>query len=164
MQTTQKYEEDYVLFLEAGFIAVNQSDEAAAVQLFKTCEILRPENVMAKIGYGYLHLHKLELKQACQNFEEALAKEPHNEVAKALLGLCTSLQPKFVDRGAAILEETSHSSNPYVQQMSTTALDFVDKFVRKEEPPIKGGQMVKKASAAAKHKKTPKKKTNRKKS
>jgi len=160
MQTAHKYNEDYVLFLEAGFIAVNQSDEEAAIRLFKSCETLRPENVMAKIGYGYLHLHKLELKQACQDFEQALEQEPTNEVAKALLGLCTSLQPKMADKGSSILAETAQSSDPFVKQMSTTALNFVDRFVRKEEPPMKGGKMVREASAASKHKKrkTPRRK------
>lgn len=134
-----QFKEDYTLFLEAGFIAVNQADEDAAMRLFKACDALRPESPLSKIGYGYLHLHKLELKQACKNLEEALEREPSNEVAKALLGLCMSMQPKMTDKGAKILEETAHSSDPTIKQMSNTAIHFVDKFVRKEEPPLKSG-------------------------
>ena len=64
MEDLKKYEEDFFLFLEAGFIAINQADEDSAVKLLKTCELMQPENPLIKIGFGYLHLHKLELKQA----------------------------------------------------------------------------------------------------
>ena len=57
MEDLKKYEEDFFLFLEAGFIAINQADEDSAVKLFKTCELLQPENPLIKIGFGYLHLH-----------------------------------------------------------------------------------------------------------
>ncbi|MES2273069.1 MAG: SctF chaperone SctG, partial [Chlamydiota bacterium] len=63
MTTWKKYKDDFFLLLEGGFIAVNQADEDAALKLFRTTELLDPENIMSKIGFGYLHLHKLELKQ-----------------------------------------------------------------------------------------------------
>lgn len=132
----EQYKTDFALLVEAGFIAVNQADEDAAVRLFKASELLRPTSLLPKIGYGYLHLHKLELKQACKNFEDVLTQEPSNDVAKALLGLCMSLQPKSIDKGTELLEETLNSENPLVKSMSHTALDFVDKFVRKEAPPL----------------------------
>ena len=46
------YKEDWILFLEAGFIAVNQADEDAATKLFKAAEMLNPENTMPKVGHG----------------------------------------------------------------------------------------------------------------
>ena len=53
----KKYLDDFILLVEAGFIAVNQADEDAATKLFHAAELLRPENVLSKIGFGYLHLH-----------------------------------------------------------------------------------------------------------
>ncbi len=149
----EQYTQDFGLLVEAGFIAVNQADEDAAVRLFKASALLRPTSLLPKIGYGYLHLHKLELKQACKNFEEILKEEPTNEIAKALLGLCMSLQPTSLDQGAELLEETLHSENPLVKQLSHTALNFVDKFVRKEAPPIMQTETKAKKKSAAKKKK-----------
>ena len=57
-----KFKDDFFLFLEAGFIAVNQADEDAAVKLFKAAQLLDPQQSLPQIGFGYLHLHKLELK------------------------------------------------------------------------------------------------------
>ena len=54
MEDLSKYDEDFFLFLEGGFVAINQADENSAVKLFKACGQLRPENPMIKVGMGYL--------------------------------------------------------------------------------------------------------------
>lgn len=136
----QKFKEDWLLFTEAGFIAVNQADEDAALKLFKAGNLLHPENALPRVGFGYLHLHKLELKQAVKEFEEVLAKEPHNEMAKAMLGLCLGMMPNMVDKGEKLLEQTNKSKDPMIQQLSSTAIHFVEKFVKKTPGPAGKGR------------------------
>src|SRR5476651_1618279 len=139
MAQLQKYKNDFVLLLESGFIAASQTDEDAASKLFRAAQILQPENVMPKVGFGYIHLLKLELNQACKKFEEVLKSDPHNEMARAMLGLSTSLTVKEVDKGEKILKEAmKNSSDPSVKNMASTALDFVEKFVKKQPTPVQG--------------------------
>jgi len=136
----KKYLDDFILLVEAGFIAVNQADEDAATKLFHAAELLRPENVLSKIGFGYLHLHKLELKQAVKAFEDVLAVEPHNDMAKAFLGLSMSMTPNAIDKGEKILEQTLKSKDPMIKNLSGTAIAFVDKFVKKSPGPAGKGK------------------------
>jgi len=142
MTTWKKYKEDFVLLLEAGYIAVNQADEDAAMKLFKAAELLDPENILPKIGFGYLHLHKLELKQACKCFEEVLHKDPHNDMAKAFLGLSLSLQPSSIDKGEKMLEETLKSKDSGIKKLSDTAIDFVERFVKKTPGPAQSRKQL----------------------
>ncbi len=130
------YQEDWLLFTEAGFIAVNQADEDTAVKLFKAGELLNPDNVLPQIGFGYLHLHKLELKQAVHIFEKVVEKEPHNDMAKAFLGLCMGLMPNMVGKSEKILEKTAHSAeDPLIKNLAETSLEFIEKYVKKTPGP-----------------------------
>ncbi|HSW72009.1 MAG TPA: hypothetical protein VLG44_01190 [Chlamydiales bacterium] len=135
MTDITKFKDDFVLFLEAGFIAVNQADEDSAVKLFKAAQLLDPQNTLPKVGLGYLHLHKLELRQAVQLFEDVLKKEPNNEMASTFLGLCLTMSPNAVDRGEEILKEMKKSPDKLIKNLSKTALDFVDKFIKKDAGP-----------------------------
>lgn len=128
--TLKKYKEDFVLLLEAGFIAVNQADEDSALKLFKAAELLEKENSLPKVGFGYLHLHKLELNEAVRCFEDVLEKEPKNEMAKAFLGISLSFMPKDLTKGEKILADTAKSKDPMIKELGHTALDFVDKFIK----------------------------------
>jgi hypothetical protein len=130
-----KFKNDFSLLLEAGFIAVNQADEDAATKLFRAAQLLDPEHTLPQIGFGYLHLHKLELKQACQVLQGVLDKEPENEMAKAFLGICMGLSPELLENGEKILEQSTHSKDPLIQTLSHTALDFIEKFVKKTPGP-----------------------------
>lgn len=151
MPQLDKYKDQYLLLVEAGFIAVNQADEDAAVKLFRASELLNPENTLPKVGLGYMHLCKLELKQACKLFDEVLAKEPQNEMAKAFLGLSLSLSPNEVTKGEKILEEVAQKAkDPGVKTLANTAIDFVERFVKKpstlmEQPPVKKEKPKKKS-------------------
>ena len=139
MAQLQKYKNDFVLLLESGFIAASQTDEDAALKLFRAAQMLQPENIMPKVGFGYIHLLKLELSQACKKFEEVLKADPHNEMARAMLGLSTSLTVKEVDKGEKILKEALKNSNdPSVKNMASTAIDFVEKYVKKQPTPVQG--------------------------
>lgn len=124
--------EDFVLLAEAGFIAINQADEDAALKLFKAAELLSPGNTLPRICMGYLHFLKLELKQAGKIFEDILAKDPDNEMASALLGLSFALSPNETDKGEKLLEATAKKAkDPTVKTMALSAVDFVEKFVKK---------------------------------
>lgn len=136
----KKFTEDFILLVEAGFIAVNQADEDAALKLFRAGELLKPENSLPKIGFGYLHLHKLELKQAVKHFQEVLDKEPNNEMAKTFLGLATSMMPEGAMKGEKILEQTLKSNDPLIKRLSGTAIDFVDRFIKKSPGPAGKGK------------------------
>jgi lipopolysaccharide biosynthesis regulator YciM len=145
MTQLEKYKDQFILFCEAGFIAVNQADEDAATKLFKASMLLNPKNVLPSIGMGYMHLCKLELKQACKLFEEVLAKEPSNEMAKTFLGLSLSLTPNEVTKGEKILEESAHKAHdPMVKNLAHTAIDFVEKFVKKSPTPMQNPKPEKK--------------------
>ncbi|MEN9344152.1 MAG: putative SctF chaperone SctG [Chlamydiota bacterium] len=133
----EKYKTDFFLLVEAGFVAVNQFDEDAAFKLFKAAEILDPHNTMPQLGIGYIHLCKLELKQAIKVFDEILHKDPHNEMAKTLLGLSQSLNPTELAKGEKALEDAaSHSKDSFVKSLAVNALDFVRKFVKKPLSPM----------------------------
>jgi len=135
MSHKKQFHEDFILLAEAGFIAVNQADEDAAQKLFKAAAILDPKNPLAQVGFGYLHLHKLELKEACACFENVLEHHPKNEMARAFLGICVSLMPKNADKGEKILEETLKSHDPMIKKLSATAIDFVERFVKRAPGP-----------------------------
>lgn len=151
MELKQKYKDSYILFVEAGFIAINQADEDAAIKLFKAAELLKPENSLPQIGKGYLHLCKLELKQATKFFSDVLQKEPQNEMAKAFLGLSLSLSPTDVAKGEKYLEEeAAKGHDPMIKKLATTALDFVEKFVKKAPVPMKSGKPEEKKKGKSK--------------
>lgn len=136
MENLQKYKQDYILFVEAGFIAVSQGDEDAAIKLFKAASTLDPQNNLPQVGMGYMHLCKLELKNACKLFEDVLQKDPSNEMAKAFLGIAFSLTPNEVSKGEKVLEEVvkdCHDNN--IKTLAETAIDFVEKFVKKAPTP-----------------------------
>jgi tetratricopeptide (TPR) repeat protein len=132
---TKKYKEDFLLLAEAGFIAVNQADEDAALKLFRAAELLNAKNILPKLGFGYLHLHKLELKQAVQCFEDVLAIDPHNDMAKAFMGLCLSMMPNSIEKGEKMLEQTLKSKDTEIKNLSSSAIDFVEKFIKKNPGP-----------------------------
>lgn len=133
-----KYKSDLLLFLEAGFIAVNQADEDSALKLFKAAKLLDSSNPLCGIGMGYLHLHKLEIKESIRHFEEVVKKDPSNEMAKAFLGIAMAMSAEKVNEGEKILHETQNSHDKGIKNLSNTAIDFVEKFVKKAPSPVEG--------------------------
>lgn len=138
MNGLDEYKQDFLLLLEAGFIATNQTDEESAVKLFKAAEVFDKSNPLIKIGFGYLALHKLELKEASSLFEEVLKKDPKNEMAKTFLGITVSLMPKETIKGEKMLLESLQSDDNGIKKLAGIALDFVDKFLKKEPSPVEG--------------------------
>jgi len=131
----EEYKKDFILFVEAGFIAINQADESSAVKLFKAAEMLDSKNILTKIGMGYLHLHKLELDKAVTFFKKALEIDPANEMAKTFLGIALSWIPTKEKEGEKILKTTKKSNDSQIKDLSSLALDFVEKFIKKEPSP-----------------------------
>lgn len=145
MAQLQKYKDDFVLLLESGFIAASQTDEDAALKLFRAAQLLSPANQLPKVGFGYIHLLKLELQQACKSFEAVLKADPSNDMARALLGLSTALTVKEADKGEKILEEAlKKAKDPAVKNMASTAIEFVEKYVKKAPTPVQGQPKTKK--------------------
>lgn len=137
MADLQKFKDHFILLCEAGFIAVNQADEDAAIKLFKASEMLKPENTLPKVGRGYMHMMKLELKQACNLFDEVIAKEPDNDMAKAFLGLSYTLTATEVAKGEQLLENMAKSAeDDQVKKLADMALEFVEKFIKKAPTPL----------------------------
>jgi len=131
----EKYKRDFILLAEAGFIAINQMDEDSANKLFEAAGLLDATNALPKIGMGYLHIHKLELKKAIQLFEEVLKKEPNNMMATALLGLAKTMTSNQAAEGEKLLVKAGKSSEKEIKELSHVALDFVDKFLKKPGGP-----------------------------
>ena len=137
MANLQNFKDHFILLCEAGFVAVNQADEDAATKLFQASSLLKPENTLPKVGQGYSHMMKLELKQACKLFDEVIAKEPGNEMAKAFLGLSYTLTATDVEKGEQLLEDTAtNGKDEQVKKLASTALDFVENFIKKSPSPV----------------------------
>ncbi|HSX03507.1 MAG TPA: SctF chaperone SctG [Rhabdochlamydiaceae bacterium] len=137
MASLQKFKDHFFLLCEAGFVAVNQADEDAAVKLFRASALINPASTLPKIGMGYMHMMKLELKQAIKIFDEIMAIEPHNDMAKAFLGICYALTTSEVAKGEKILEQSAQKAeDPMIKKLAVTALDFVEKFVKKAPSPV----------------------------
>jgi len=135
MKTLEEYKEDYFLFLEAGFIAINQADEDSVLKLFNATKLLDSKNPLTEVGMGYLHLHKLELEKSIKCFENILKKDPKNEMAKTFLGIALSWSPTRGLKGESLLVETKKSNDKQIKNLSSSALNFVDKFIKKEPGP-----------------------------
>ena len=135
MTRVNQYKSDLILFLEAGFVAVNQMDEVTAKKLFAAALILDPQNSMPHVGIGYIHLQKLELAKAIAYFEKVLKDEPENQMARTFLGICFSMAPNKETEGEKILKETIKSDDPLIKRLSHDTLEFVEKFVKKAPPP-----------------------------
>lgn len=136
MAGMEQFKEHFVLLLEAGFIAVNHADEDAAMKLFKASQLLKPENTLPMLGLGYMHLHKLELKQASEIFKKIIQKDPSNQIAKALLGMSLSMMTEKVSEGEKVLEDVAmHADDPQIKHLAEDTITFVERFVKKPLSP-----------------------------
>lgn len=124
--------DQFLFFVETGFIAVNQSDEDSAKKLFEAAHLLNKESPLPDIGLGYMHLCKLELKEAMLKFNGILEKDPTNDMAKSMLGLAMSLTPDLVAEGEKLLTDVARKSdNEDVKKVADSTLSFVDEHVKK---------------------------------
>src|ERR1700730_12695978 len=101
-----------------------------------------------------MHMMKLKLKQASKLFDEVLAIEPQNEMARAFLGISYALTATEVGKGEKMLEESAkNASDPMVKKLANSAIEFVDNFIKKDARPLQAP--LKKEKKSPKEKKQP---------
>ncbi len=136
-QSLKNFQDHFLLFCESGFIAVNQADEDSAVKMFRAAQTINKENLLPKVGLGYLHMMKLELKQASEHFKEVLHKDPSHETAKTFLAFCYTLSTSKVSEGEKMLADLSAvTKDPMIKNLNESILNFVDNFVKKDPSPM----------------------------
>lgn len=132
MKETKQFEKDFGLLVETGFVAVKQSDEDSATKLFRAAQALKPEHTAPQIGFGYIALNKLELKEATTIFEAVIEKEPENYLGKTFLGLVLMMAKTEPERGHELVQEAlKKSDDPSVHQFAQTALQWREKYFNK---------------------------------
>ena len=136
MKALENYSKDFALLLEAGFIAINQMEEASALHLFGAAEELQPDSYLPKLGYGMIHLHKLDLNKAIKYFQQILKKEPNNETAKIFMALAYSLTKDNKAKSAKIIEETKNATDPLVKDLASTMSEFIAAHNKKASTPF----------------------------
>lgn len=130
------FNEDFSLFVEAGFIAVKQLDEIASRRLFKAAEILNPDSPASQLGLGYIALNKLRVTEASGIFEAILSKDPEHHLAKTLLGISYLLmQDKKKEGEQLILETKEKCGDPTVRNLAEVCLDWLHKDLGSKAPP-----------------------------
>ena len=126
--------EDYALLIEGGFVAVTQADEDCAKKLFRAAKVLNPESTAWQMGFGYIALNKLEVKEAYRIFGKIVKKEEDNYLAKTFLGLSHLLLKKDRKEGEALIREAmKKSEDPAVQHLGDVSLQWMDEYYKKEE-------------------------------
>lgn len=110
MFNLKEYEEDKLLFLEMGLIAIKQGDEESAKRLFDVIGLIEPTSSLKKMGYGLIAVHKLDLAEAQNQFKEVIEQEPNNGRALAFLAFTHML---------ALMNEQSDSKK--IERLKTGA-------------------------------------------
>jgi len=133
----QFFAEDYPLLIEAGFVAIKQSDEIAARRLFKAAEILHPENPASQLGLGYVELNKLRVSQASEIFATIVKDHPEHYLAKALLGVAYLLTPDKREEGKKLITEAGEKSDdPTIKNLSSVCLEWLKKDLQNKPLPM----------------------------
>ncbi len=136
MTALKDFTEDFVLLLEAGFVAVKRLDEDGATKLFHAAQVLNTESSAPKIGLAAVALHKLETKKSTEILQGVLKAEPDNYRASALLGVSYLLSNQKVEEGERLLREAMEKSDDSsVQELGKLWLEVLEKGMRKSESP-----------------------------
>lgn len=132
------FSDDYSLFIEAGFVAIKQSDEIAARRLFKAAEILNSENPASQVGLGYIALNKLQVTEAISIFEAILKKEPQHYLALALLGVSYLLTKDKRKKGEELIRDAQEKSDdPTIKNLAEVCMEWVSRDLSKSNlPPL----------------------------
>ncbi len=159
MSNLESYQSDFVLLVEAGFVAVSYLDEESATKLFHAAQVLKPTHTAPRLGLAAIALHKLDVARSCQLLEGILAEEPDNHRAGALLGISYLLANKQMEKGEKLLQEAmTAGDDPATKRLGELWLEVLEKGVRKSDsilvatPPKsdKGAKKVQKKSAEKK--------------
>ena len=127
----QEFKEDFALFIEAGFIAVKQLDEIAARRLFKTAELLNPDNPASQLGLGYIALNKLQVSEATKIFEAITKKDPSHHLAEALLGICCMLTRGKMKKGEKLIADAkAKTQDPTIKNLADVCMEWAEKDLK----------------------------------
>ncbi|MEZ5315315.1 MAG: hypothetical protein R3E91_03780 [Chlamydiales bacterium] len=135
METLQDFKVDLALLVEGGLIAIKQGDEESAKKLFNAVGILDPQNMVRKMGYGIIALHKMDIKTSQKHFREILQIEKTNWRAQVFLAFSHILSvlqegsPKekyeSLEIGATLAQEVLEKSNtPSTLQLAKSLLEW----------------------------------------
>jgi thioredoxin-like negative regulator of GroEL len=137
MSDLKEYRGDFVLLVEAGFVAVSHLDEDAATKLFNAAQILDPHHSAPRLGLAAIALHKLDLKKSNEILEEIAQREPENHRANALLGISYLLSNKDVTKGEELLHTAmTKADDPATRRLGELWLEVLEKGVRKTTSPL----------------------------
>lgn len=126
-----EFDEDFSLFIEAGFMAVNQADEVNAKRIFEAARVIREESAAPVIGLGYIALNKLEVKKAVEMFQVALEMDPENHLAQAFLGVTYLLVKEKREEGEKLIKKAREASDdPTIENLANISLEWSDKDLK----------------------------------
>ena len=132
-----EFEEDFGLFVEAGFLAAKQLDERASRRLFEAAGMLKEDSPAPIVGMGFIELNKLEIKVAIEYFKQALKMEPEHHLAQAFLGICYLLIETRREEGEKLLADAiKKSDDPTIGDLAEVALEWADKDLKKKKAPF----------------------------
>ncbi len=135
------FQDDFALFIEAGFVAVKQLDETSATRIFNAAQLLNPESSAPKIGLGYIALNKLEVKEATRIFEGVTAQEPDNQLAQTFLGMCFLLTKPKRKKGEKIIREAMEkTTDETIKNLGSISLEWAEKDLSKNSAPFFASQ------------------------
>lgn len=131
------FDDDFSLFIEAGFVAVKQLDEKGARQVFHAAHVIRPDDPTPAIGLGYIALNKLETKEAAEIFKKVVEKHPDHHLAKTFLGMTYLLSKnKQVEGKKLIKDAMKDSDDETVKNLGKIALEWCEKDLGSRKAPF----------------------------
>lgn len=136
-KTLEDFKPDFPLLVEAGFVAVKQLDEISARRIFSAAQVLNPESMAPMIGFGYIELNKLNVKEAMVIFEKIVKKEPDNHLAEAFLGICYLLTTKEREKGKKIVKDViGKAKDETIVNLGKVALEWAEKDLKNLKSPF----------------------------
>lgn len=133
MSHLEKFDEDFPLFIEAGFIAIKQLDEPGSRRLFTAARRLRPRNTAPFMGAAFICLNKLELDEAIELYSFVVEVEPENWMAWAFYGLSLCLKKENVPLGKEYLQKAyDNTPEEHVKNLAKSGLDWIDEELGSE--------------------------------
>lgn len=134
----EEFYEDFSMLLEAGFIACKDFKEDAAKKLFFAANTLNPESSSPILGIGFIHLNKLENKEARDIFERIVTREPANSLAQLFLGISYLMDKKKQKDALDIIKHAMKNSNdPTIQNLGKISLKWYEKDLKDKKAPFK---------------------------
>ncbi len=140
----ESFQEDFGLLIQAGFVAIQQLDEPGARKLFEAAKLLRPESSAPDIGFGYIHLNKMEHQKANEIFCEIVTKEPENHLAQVFYGMTMMMNEETQKDGEAVVSKAiAKTDDQAVVNLGKAALEWSSNDLKREKAPFFEGSSSK---------------------